>query len=109
MHYQRWKMQGEAGEAKLRKGEGFINAGGYRILTIAGRRIAEHRLVMEQQLGRRLERWEMPHHKNGVRDDNRPENLELWVTFQPKGQRATDLLAWAEEIVARYGPERDKL
>jgi len=41
---------------------------------------------------------------NGVRDDNRPENLELWSKSQPKGQRATDKLAWAKEIIRMYEP-----
>lgn len=65
-------------------------------------RIPEHRVVMEEMLGRRLLPGENVHHKNGVRHDNRPGNLELWVTHQPRGQRPEDLLIWAREIIERY-------
>lgn len=57
---------------------------------------------MEQKLGRRLIPGENIHHLNGVRNDNRPENLELWITHQPKGQRVEDLIEWAREILERY-------
>lgn len=80
----------------------YINQG-YVYLQVNGQPIAEHRVVMAQMLGRELLPGETVHHINGVRDDNRPENLELWSSSQPAGQRVADKVTWAKEILALYG------
>jgi hypothetical protein len=67
--------------------------------------ILEHTLVMEQYLGRKLFPWERVHHLNGVKDDNRIENFELWASWHPSGQRVTDLVSWAKEVLQTYSPE----
>lgn len=70
------------------------------------RRMLEHRWVMEQVIGRELLPNENVHHINGDRQDNRRENLELWSTSQPPGQRIEDKVAWAIELLELYAPER---
>ena len=49
----------------------------YKCITIKGKQVREHRHIMEQHLGRKLERWEHVHHINDDSSDNRIENLEV--------------------------------
>lgn len=68
-------------------------------------RIREHVWVMIQFIGRPLVKGEVVHHKNGIRDDNRIENLELCHHGQPPGQRVDDKIKFYIEFLERYGYE----
>lgn len=104
-HYN-WRRVGKDMTTPVRRrranGEGSMNSQGYRVIQVNGRGVLEHRWIMEGILDRPLWPDENVHHRNGIRHDNRPDNLELWVRCQPPGRRVEDLLDY---VVSHYENE----
>lgn len=110
-HYTRWWKHGSPHTLHTReRGEGHLRYDGYVTIQRGGKKNLAHRWVMEDFLGRPLRSDETIHHRDGNRQNNSLDNLELWSKSQPAGQRVEDKLRWAYEIIARYGdpvpPER---
>lgn len=111
MHHDRFREHGDVGPAaSKRRPPGAwipwqVDKHGYVRRREGGKWVTQHRVVMEQLIGRPLLAHESVHHVNGDRADNRLTNLELWSKAQPAGQRVTDKVAWAIELIQTYAPE----
>lgn len=98
------KIPGRKKARKISLGETIQDRNGYLWEKVGRREYGrQHRLVMERHLERKFLPNETVHHKNGDTSDNRLENLELWTSRHPRGQRVDDLLEFAHEIIALYG------
>jgi hypothetical protein len=86
------------------KRHGYVYLSLPALASPTGKRTAvlEHRYVMEQKLGRPLTKDETVHHVNGIRGDNSPINLELFNSRHGPGQRVTDKVQFAIEILTQY-------
>jgi hypothetical protein len=96
------RMSGEShhswnGGEPTKNGKGYLE---YKSGKLRGVRV--HRHLYEQHYGIKLLPHQNIHHINGDRTDNRIENLELWDTSQPSGQRVEDKIKYYFDLVKQY-------
>ncbi|HMK59257.1 MAG TPA: HNH endonuclease [Nitrososphaeraceae archaeon] len=113
-----WRKQlGVEPEIRLRsrKGEGYVNRQGYLSFKKIGHpcadkngRVQASHLVIYEYTGRILKKGESVHHKNGMRLDNSIENLEVWSSSQPGGQRIEDKINWCIQFLDENGYRVEK-
>lgn len=116
-HYQRFMSHGETFPQTpliVRHGR-HINSTGYAVIGAKGHpngnaagAIMEHIKIMSDYIGRPLRKGETVHHKNGIRDNNEIQNLELWSGNHPRGSRVSDLIDFANEVISKYGSNPEK-
>ena len=78
-HYKKWKKYGDplAGHENRQKGAGTITINGYRKITVNGRAVFEHVLIIEKALGHEIPGGSVSHHIDGKRAHNENSNLVL--------------------------------
>lgn len=102
------------GGKRIKRGYRWMNSNGYVLVKLqpddfffpmVGKDgyVLEHRLVMAKHIGRCLQSWEIVHHKNSIRGDNRTENLQL-VTDDRHKQ-----ISILEAKIARLQKENEQL
>lgn len=117
LHYGQWRKYGDPEHRQRReRGTGhIIPSAGYLLVKCKGHPnaskkgyVRQHILIMSEKIGRGLLPDEEVHHINGIRDDNRIENLELWSTGHPPGQRVEDKIEYFKQFLERYGYSVEK-
>jgi len=113
-NFKKWREKLGISEKELprrrKSGEGYITRNGYLTYHFNGHpcadkngRVQASHLVIYEKTGRILKKGETVHHINGETLDNRFENLEIWRSGHPHGQRIEDKIKWCIEFLEEYG------